>query len=355
MFKKCFPFEISGRGGFMKRISAFLAVFFAFCAGAGADSHIFDEFTFAVFDRGGFYSHADGEKITGAFSDNFVNSSGVMFFIDSCYDDEDTCLRGEADLSIFCSYDYARIAGESHNRMRYGIDTGLLFMNASFSQVYDFDDNKIDFIGGIGFRIGAWLGEYAGLDFSAGIDRWFVAKENFIRINAGLIFVPFGTRSSRPSEKKDFDAEDRALLAEAKAAEGTKKLEEFCIHMYSGSGYHAASLRNEGIAEIAFRKLGTEKDNLVIANPSDIANPFAVDGEKIIYLTSFSVALYDEDGILCETAGAKSEIPFVVRYNDEVKNAKSFSRAFLKPQGTKTIIYDGSSRVVPVFDCAYFF
>lgn len=342
----------------MKRIPSFFMMFFALCSGVGAYAHIFDDFTFAVFDRGGFCSQADGEKIDGAFSDNFANSAGLSLFIDSCYDDNDTWLRGEADFSIFCSYDYARIGGESHNRMRYGIDAGLLFLNASFSQIYDFNDNKIDFLGGVGFRIGAWLNERVGLDFSAGIERGFVSDENFIKINAGAIVVPFGTKLSKKSGKKGTDTpelskNDRERLAEAKNAEGTEQLERFCIYM--SSGFHDRSLKNEGIAEIALRKFGTKEDNLLIATPTDIENPFAIDSEKLIFLAPFSVVLYGEDGILCKIDSADSEIPFVVRYNDALRKTKPISRAYLRPAGTKTITYNGAARVVPVFDCAHFF
>lgn len=334
-------------------------MFVALCSGAGAYAHIFDDFTFALFDRGGFCSQTDGNKIEGAFSDNFANSAGMSLFIDSCYDDEDTWLRGEADFSIFCSYDYARIGGESHNRMRYGIDAGLLFLNASFSQIYDFNDNKIDFVGGVGFRIGAWLSEHVGLDFSAGIERGFVSDENFIRINAGVIVVPFGARLSKKSARSgngspEYSKNDRELLDEAKNADGTEKLEAFCSHMAS-SGYHEKSLKNEGIAEIARRKFGTEGDNLLIAKPSDLENPFAIDGGKLIYLAPFSVILYGDDGILCKVDGADCEIPFVVRYNDAIRKAKPISRAYLRPVGTKSLSYNGTTRVVPVFDCAHFF
>lgn len=342
----------------MKKFSAFLSVFLLLCAGGNADS-LLSEFDFAIFDRAGFASIADGQKPGGTLSDNFSNSAGLSLFVDSGYDDEDYSIRGEGIFSIFCAYDYLKVGGDSSSNLRYGFETSLLFMNTWVVQCYDFTNNEIDFLGGLGIKAGKWFNNNLGFEINAGIERGFISEKNYIRLNAGILVVPFGSSSSRKSIRKtgqpDHSEKDVEALDAAMKAEGTEKLEKFCIsHESKGD----RKLFRQAATEIASRRLKVQVSDLIFADNADLANPYAIEKGKVFYIDRFNLIAYTDEGILCSLPSSpdyRMRIVFLVRYTDELKKSKSLERGFFRPADAKSLTVEGTQRTVPVFDCAYCF
>ncbi len=279
---------------------------------------MFDDFTFAVFDKAGFCTCANEQKIEGALSQNFSNSAGVSLFVDEGYDEDDFSFRGGGLFALSCFYDYAKIGGKSHHNIRYGLDSSFCFINLGIFQNYDFSENKIDWIGLCGLKFGKWLCEYAALELNAGIEHGFLSSDNIVRINAGVLFVPF-----QKSKKKIPASQIDEIDSEEKIFE-----------------------------EIATQKIGTKIENVNFVKDADeIENPYRVKNGEIYFIESFAAEAYTEDGAVFFIKSSNAY--FFVYDSPETKSAKPPSRAFLRSRGTKKIFLRGTERIVPAFEFAY--
>lgn len=316
----------------MRRI---LSVFAALLASSAAlSAHIFEEFRLALFDRAGFASRVDGQRTEGSLPDNFSNSAGVSFFIDDSYG-TDWPVRGAGALSLFCVHDFARLGGTTHNSLRWGIESCFCFLNLGISQCYDFNDNEVDCIGTLGFRAGAWLNSRIGLDVGAGIERGFISGDNFVRVNVGLLFVPFpAPRQSSPEPDEGFEpssADDGELLRRCSAlpaseSDGRRPLAE----------------------EIASRRFGGEQ--LRFAD-GDLSSPYAAGEGRLWFIDRLTPVAHTEDGLLLSRGGKDSpDCPYIfVEKCPQLMEGKPPRLGFFRSAGVLKRTVGGTEMLVPAF------
>lgn len=345
--------------GCMRRLLFFIALFLllAFSAGAG----VFDDFSFAIFDKAGFATRVDGQKIEGSLSDNFSNSAGFSLFMDEGFDGDD--LRGTTLFSLFCMHDFARYGGVPHNSIRYGMETSLFFLNTGISQCYDFNNNEIDCIFNFGFKIGAWVSSHVGFEVNAGIEHGFISHDNFVRMNAGILIAPFSEKKSRsPKTEQSASKNEDQSIDEAFQSEGTEKIERLCRRYSEYPSRDNARLRLVA-TEFAVRKFGVGKDDVVSALfAEDLENPYLIPEESIVFVDSFVPVAFTEDGVVfAKDDGERSSDDFsfrayfFVKRSPETMEGKKLRRGFFRARGVQKRFVGGIERIIPVFEYGYCF
>ena len=338
----------------MKKIFLLSAILFI-VSSASVEAQLLEDFNFALIDKFGFATISNDQKIEGAFKDNFSNSVGVSIFIDSSYGDEaESAFRGELSFSLSCFYDYQKLLGESSHSMRYGLESNVFFLSGGIFQTYDFTNNKIDFLGSLGVKFGKWFNDYLGFEINAGIEHAFLEEDNFIRLNVGLLAVPF-PKPTIKKEKIQKQNEEKKKYNNAINSNSTENLEKLCIS-YAEKKEKYPDLE-ELAKTLALLKLGEEGETVsMVYSASDIENPYTLETGKLWYFPSFRLIGYTENGVILMTDTARtSKAYFFVKDSTNLKEAKSIRRGFLRAAGKEKKLIEGTELLIPVFDYVYCF